>query len=637
MKKLATILFLIFTVLMITGIVCSADVPFNVGTYYKNDTFEQYRDLSSLPTTLNQTSSKNPMWINQCQQGYTATKYVMPFYTTGIDGKETVAVNWHASSGTINLYPGISGADSDIIVFEMKLKLNSIINTSSSTLGAMYFTVSYEGGTQELFRITPKQVNLDTDEGDGNVTKTYRADVTFFYVQTAGMNERWGHKVSDAMNMGEWYDIKIVLDSTDHEQLKCAGAYINGVLVPGTKGKELDATKGSLKTATNTRVYSNNSNFEMHIDDIKIYSPIYKKYVVNSVECGSENEIKAGSVITGVNLTKYRSDDKADNLYFAVYNELGDICYVRSIKGIQNSVSGDSTTLNFTTPITVDGSMGEKFTSKTFIWEDTQFPVINTFNFNKHNPTIFLAGDSTCQYVAPERLPYDGWGSYLGQYFTNGAKVNNQAKGGYGTKTYIKDKYLDNIFTYAKRGDFLFIQFGINDSNPNASCYVTIDEYKTNLKTFIDKARANGVIPVIITSTLMHSEVSQPEKSIVYPYRDAAIEFAQANNVAYLDTAEANHNLVVAWNEYPDGYNEGSTSGGGKQLFWWTPAGTNPSSATAGRFDKVHLSMYGSAEYAKILVNAIKNSDDADLKNLATFIDPTKDLSQGIPLEVYPW
>lgn len=643
MKKFVVSLFAIFVLSGAMSILCYADVPFAPEEYYKNDTFEQYAGMEPLPEKLTQLANINPMYMSASLPNKNT---ITPVKTKGMTGEDTIAAKWRASSGTSNSYPyqstNSNPVTSDIVVFQMKVKLTEARLSDTDTLGALYSTVTTKTSdtatnTLELVRISPKKVNLTTDSEEGAAEVTYRCDITFFYATGANMADRL--QLNDAMDMDVWYDIKVVLDTTDTSAVKCLGAYINDTLVPGTKNRTITKPIDSLKQLDSWRIYSNNSNFEMYIDDIKMYRPLYQKYVINSVECGPTNEIKSGAVITGVNVSKYRSDGTQDTLYFGVYNEQGELCHIRAIEDIQDQFA-DNTTLEFGVPIEIDGTEGNAFTSKTFVWDANLQPVIQEFTFTKHIPTIYLAGDSTCQQVTEDRLPYAGWGMYLQQYFSGGVQVKNMAKGGYSMGMYIRDGFLDEIFSYANRGDYLFIQFGINDSNPQTTDkdgYADLTKYIANLKTFVDKAKENGVIPVIVTSTLIYSEVLQPDKSIVYPYREAAVQFAQDNGIAYIDIAKANHALVTEWNTYPDGFTEGSQSEGGKQLFWWTPAGTNPAGAVAGRFDGVHLSLYGADEIAKIIVNQIDKSENENLKNLASFIDREKDITQGDPLAEYPW
>ncbi len=621
MKKITTILFFIITILISTGIVCSAEVPFDPATFYKNDDFEYYAGWTTFPEKMNHTG-RDPMYISLITGGN-----IPPVRVEGPDGNDTIACQ--INKGTSNMYLNPHAdhpINSNIVVFDTTFKVTDITATS----GNVCWRIKYEGGEQELLQIKSREVSLGVGAEGQEDVKTKKPQLVFFY---QGGNTGDGQGLSYDIEADTWYNVKIVMDSTNPNQLVCSGVYINDEIVLGTKNKLIYRTKGHLTTTSELRIFGNGPSWITHLDHVRIYSPIYKKYVVNSVECGTDSEVKDGTVITGVNLTQYRTDGKNDSLYFALYNELGDICDVRSIKNIQNSFSSETVTLSFSTPITVDGTKGKSFTTKTFIWEDNQFPVINTFNFEKNNPTIYLAGDSTCQNVSEDRLPYAGWGMYLGEYFKDEVEVRNHALGGYGIKHFITEGHLGKILdSYAKRGDYLFIQFGINDSNSGSSRFLQPYQYTNRIKEAINAAKDKDVIPVLVTSTIMYGENTNYDDSVVKPYRERAIQAAKDNGVPYIDITQESIDLVNEWDKYPDG--NGSATGGGKQLYWWTP---NKLVSDRGGFDKVHLNIYGADEVAKIIINKIKESEDPALKNLATFIDSTKDITQGVPLEVYPW
>ncbi len=78
-------------------------------------------------------------------------------------------------------------------------------------------------------------------------------------------------------------------------------------------------------------------------------------------------------------------------------------------------------------------------------------------------PTIFIAGDSTA--AKNNGNPIQGWGVPFADYF-DPAKVNiaNRARGGRSSRTFITEGLWDQLLAEVKRGDFVLIQFGHNDS-----------------------------------------------------------------------------------------------------------------------------------------------------------------------------
>ena len=79
--------------------------------------------------------------------------------------------------------------------------------------------------------------------------------------------------------------------------------------------------------------------------------------------------------------------------------------------------------------------------------------------------TIFIAGDST----AAERDTSNnnqerGWGQMFQNYFNkNFVVIDNHARGGRSSKSFIDEGRWDAILQKMKKGDYAIIQFGHND------------------------------------------------------------------------------------------------------------------------------------------------------------------------------
>jgi lysophospholipase L1-like esterase len=76
--------------------------------------------------------------------------------------------------------------------------------------------------------------------------------------------------------------------------------------------------------------------------------------------------------------------------------------------------------------------------------------------------TIFIAGDSTA--AAYGSGPHQGWGVPLEQFFDPAlVKIDNRARGGRSSRTFITDGHWETLIADVKAGDFVLIQFGQND------------------------------------------------------------------------------------------------------------------------------------------------------------------------------
>jgi lysophospholipase L1-like esterase len=140
-----------------------------------------------------------------------------------------------------------------------------------------------------------------------------------------------------------------------------------------------------------------------------------------------------------------------------------------------------------------------------------------------------LAGDSTmCNY--PESSPQRGWGEFIQAYFDGGVVVENLARSGRSTKTFLSEGWWGKLME--KKPDIVLIQFGHNDSHtPDHPEHTDAEgEYKTLLDRFVREARANGGEPVLITPVQRRT----PTDSLI-PYANAMAEVAAADQVKLID------------------------------------------------------------------------------------------------------
>lgn len=122
----------------------------------------------------------------------------------------------------------------------------------------------------------------------------------------------------------------------------------------------------------------------------------------------------------------------------------------------------------------------------------------------RDNPTIYIAGDSTAQtYNYETAFPQTGWGQVIGDYFTGGLTVENRSMGGRSSKSFDNDGRLDKILSEICPGDYLLIQFGINDGAVDKpERYISVEDYKKLIsEKYIGEARKRGAIPILLTAT----------------------------------------------------------------------------------------------------------------------------------------
>jgi lysophospholipase L1-like esterase len=134
---------------------------------------------------------------------------------------------------------------------------------------------------------------------------------------------------------------------------------------------------------------------------------------------------------------------------------------------------------------------------------------------------VWLAGDSTMQECS-SACPC-GWGSRFDELFDADVTVVNRAAGGRSIQTWLyegavstnKDASGECVVTstnYAPRwnemldaaagmqeGDYLFVQFGINDSTSTCPRHVGQDKFKSYLASMAKAATDRGATPVFVT------------------------------------------------------------------------------------------------------------------------------------------
>ncbi|MER5833124.1 GDSL-type esterase/lipase family protein [Streptomyces sp. NPDC002130] len=136
--------------------------------------------------------------------------------------------------------------------------------------------------------------------------------------------------------------------------------------------------------------------------------------------------------------------------------------------------------------------------------------------------TVWLAGDSTMANPGSARCPV-GWGSQFDALFNADVTVRNQAVGGRSIQTWMYEGNVSgtkgpdgecrltsgtysarwqamlNAGTGMKPGDYLFIQFGINDSSSTCPRHVGPARYRQLMTTMVQAAQARGAHPVLLT------------------------------------------------------------------------------------------------------------------------------------------
>ena len=281
------------------------------------------------------------------------------------------------------------------------------------------------------------------------------------------------------------------------------------------------------------------------------------------------------------------------------------------------------------TPCTILGNVG---TAKSTVTEKEI--TLGSGSIDTERPSgksvIFLAGDSTVKDYSAGAInnsganrPEGAWGEFLGYFVNDNYEVMDYAQGGRSSRTFIdgtssgNDRYLDKIKEQMVAGDYLFIQFGHNDSSASyVDRYVPVGTpdangvypyiaptaegagdgtFKWYLQQYVDAAKAVGATPVMVTPV-----------SRMYFNSDGTIRSHHGDNDEYVtatkQVAEENGILcfdLYSWtkNMYENAYKVDGDNGESSLAYRLFAAG-----------EKTHHSKLGGFAIAADLAEMIQNS-----------------------------
>ncbi len=150
---------------------------------------------------------------------------------------------------------------------------------------------------------------------------------------------------------------------------------------------------------------------------------------------------------------------------------------------------------------------------------------------------LLLAGDSTMATAETFKYPQMGWGQTLGHYFTDVLIVRNHAASGRSSKSFIAEERWDAIEKEFQAGDYVLIQFGHNDQKPDEERATNpYTSYQDNLRFFIQRSRAFGVTPILLTSIARrHFDENGHLQETHGDYPQAVRELAEKEEVVCID------------------------------------------------------------------------------------------------------
>jgi len=210
---------------------------------------------------------------------------------------------------------------------------------------------------------------------------------------------------------------------------------------------------------------------------------------------------------------------------------------------------------------------------------------------------IFLIGDSTMADKSLIGNPERGWGQVFPLFFNEDVEIENHARNGRSTKSFLAEGRWQTVVDRLQPGDYVFIQFGHNDSKNNDSTRFADARtlYRDNLIRFIREARSKQAVPVLLTPVTRRSFDSKGilvDKHGEYPV--VVREVALSEQVDLIDMHKKSMQLV-----------ERLGVDGSKKLFLQIQPGLY-SALINGKEDNTHFTFTGARLMAALAAEGLR-------------------------------
>ena len=222
-------------------------------------------------------------------------------------------------------------------------------------------------------------------------------------------------------------------------------------------------------------------------------------------------------------------------------------------------------------------------------------PFLFSFQTAPDKIHIYIAGDSTSQTYDTTKTLQRGWGQYLSSFFDDKVEVINKAKAGRSTKSFQDEGRWTEIVSSIRKGDWVIIQFGHNDTSDKPERHASPEDFKKNLIKFISDVRSKKANPLLLTPVVMRTFkdgalVDDRLKS----YPGITREVAKEYNVPMIDINLKTRDLVLKLGDEKS-----------KSLYMWLEPGIDPSKPEGSK-DDTHSLENGAVQIAKYVSDGVK-------------------------------
>lgn len=214
----------------------------------------------------------------------------------------------------------------------------------------------------------------------------------------------------------------------------------------------------------------------------------------------------------------------------------------------------------------------------------------------KKKITVWLIGDSTMSSKDIRTYPEHGWGMPFVYFFDSTVTVDNRAKNGRSTRTFMEENRWAPVIAGMQEGDYVFVQFGHNDEVKTKKSYTTEAQFKANLVKYITDTRSKKANPVLLTPVARRNFDSTGHiVGTQDVYAQIVRDVAGENNVPLIDLDKEAQALYQQW-----GVDKS------KLLFNHLAPGEHPN-YPKGKEDNTHFNELGARMIAQIVLKNIRS------------------------------
>ncbi|WP_051234784.1 GDSL-type esterase/lipase family protein [Marinimicrobium agarilyticum] len=215
--------------------------------------------------------------------------------------------------------------------------------------------------------------------------------------------------------------------------------------------------------------------------------------------------------------------------------------------------------------------------------------------FNVDAATAYLIGDSTVADYAEGYYPQTGWGQGFQHYFDDSKiTIDNRALGGRSSKSYYENHWED-VKANVQEGDFVFIQFGINDrAQDEERSAPTGGVFEGYMTDFVEETRELGATPIFVTTVRRNQWRDGAPYDAYHEHPVVTRELAADLGVPLVDLNAKNKALLEMVGE--DYANE----------FYYMGFGANQYGNATAAADTVHFQKQGAVEMARLVAEGVE-------------------------------